>query len=123
MLRRLLPFSRLGIALWAWRNRDKVADWSQFAVRSAGTLVREGSIDDARAELRLRTSLATDGRTRNASLYVSVVDGVARLEGRSSGPARDAAVELARSTNGVTRVHENVEVPPARGRRRVRSRA
>lgn len=120
MLRRLLPLSRLGMAMWAWRNRDKVADWSQFAVRSAGSIVRTGSIDDTRSELRLRTALATDGRTRNAALYVSVVDGVARIDGRAPSAARDAAVDLARATKGVRRVHETVEILPVRGRRRVR---
>jgi hypothetical protein len=118
MLRRLLPLSRLGLAMWAWRNRGAIADWSQFAVRSAGSLVRTGSTADASAELRLRTALTTDGRTRRSSWAVSVVDGVARINGRASSPgARDAAVELARATKGVERVHEAVELPVERRRR------
>jgi hypothetical protein len=116
MLRRLLPLSRLGLALWAWRNRGSIADWTQFAGRSASSLVRGGSLDDARAELRLRAALSSDKRTRGATLGVSVVDGVVRLTGRAPATARDAAVDLARATRGVTRVHETVEVP-ARGRR------
>ena len=117
MLRRLLPFSHLGLALWAWRNRDSIADWAQFGARSATTLVRDRSVDDARAELRLRAALASDKRTRGAGFTVSVVDGVARIGGRSSAAARDTAVDLARSTSGVRRVHEGVEVPSRRGRR------
>jgi osmotically-inducible protein OsmY len=116
MLRRLLPLSRLGLAMWAWRNRGSIADWTQFAGRSASSLVRGGSLDDARAELRLRTALTTDKRTRGAALGVSVVGGVARLTGWAPAAARDAAVELARATRGVTRVHETVAVP-TRGRR------
>ena len=117
MLRRLLPLSRLGLAMWAWRNRGSIADWTQFAGRSAEALVRGGSLHDARAELRLRASLAADKRTRGAALGVSVVDGVARVTGRAPAAARDAAVDLARATRGVTRVHETVEVPASRRRR------
>jgi hypothetical protein len=111
MLRRLLPFSRLGLAMWAWRNRDALADWAQFGARSASSVVRRGSLDDARAELRLRAALASDRRTRGSGVIVSVVDAVARLSGRASSPAaRDAAVDLARATKGVTRVHDDVDV-------------
>ena len=117
MLRRLLPLSRLGLAMWAWRNRASIADWAHFAGRSASSLVGGGSLDDARAELRLRASLAADTRTRAATLAVSVVDGVARLTGTAPAAARDAAVDLARATRGVTRVHETVDVPPSRRRR------
>jgi osmotically-inducible protein OsmY len=103
--------------MWAWRNRDSIADWSQFAVRSAGSIVRTGSTADAAAELRLRTALATDKRTRGAALLVHVADGVARIGGRASADARDAAVDLARGTKGVERVHESVDIPAERRRR------
>jgi osmotically-inducible protein OsmY len=116
MLRRLLPLSRLGLALWAWRNRASIAGWTQFAGRSASSLVRGGSLDDARAELRLRAALSADKRTRGAALGVSVVDGVAHVTGRAPADARDAAGDIARATRGVARVHEAVEVP-ARSRR------
>lgn len=119
MLRRLLPVSRLGLAMWAWRHRDALADWAQFGARSASSVVRGGSLDDARTELRLRAALTADGRTRGSAITVSVVAGVARLGGRAASPAaRDAAVELARSTKGVTRVHEDIDVPAANRRRR-----
>lgn len=71
---------------------------------------------DATTELRLRTSLAADKRTRNEPLTVHVTDGVARISGRGTATARDAAVELARRTKGVHRVHESVEVPHRRRR-------
>jgi hypothetical protein len=111
MLRRLLPVSRLGLALWAWQHRDRIADWGQFAVRAGTGMWHGNGLDDARTELRLRTALATDRRTRDAGITVEVVDGVARLRGTGAGPARDAALELADATKGVRRVVDLVEVP------------
>ena len=66
LLRKFLPFSRITILLWAWRNRASVMEWLTFGLRAAVVGAAGKGIDDAKAEFRLRANLARDRRTRGA---------------------------------------------------------
>ena len=82
LLGSFFPVTRLGLLLWAWRNRASVLDWAAFALRVVQAAVAGEGVDDAKAEFRLRANLARDRRTRGALVAVSVERGVATLTGR-----------------------------------------
>ena len=113
--RRVLPFSRVGAALWAWQHRDQIAGWTGWVVRSAPRLIG-GDTKDVVAEGRLRARLTSDPRTRDAGgLRVEVTDGIAVLQGAVAPEAHDAAVDIATNSSGVRRVSDELV---DRGRRR-----
>ena len=115
-MRRALPISRVGAALWAWQHRREIAGWAGWAARAAPR-VMAGNQRDVLAEGRLRMRLTSDGRTAGASdLEVEVVDGVAVLTGEAEPEAADAAVELATGIPGVTRVRSELRERVARRR-------
>lgn len=118
MLRRLLktavPVSRVGVAMWAWHNRDELLGWAGFVAVAAPKLV-EGKGSDVLAEAKLRARLTADSRTRGADgLRVSVVDGVATLAGVVDPAVHDVALDLATSTGGITRVRDDLTHPSRR---------
>jgi osmotically-inducible protein OsmY len=122
LLRRALPFSRLAIAGWAWRNRDEVAKWARFGA-DAVTRIGAGETDDLKAEARVRAALSRDPRTRNArGLDVRVHDGVAHLEGTVSSEVGDAARDIV-ERSGVRRVRDGLHRERRRGGRLRPSRA
>jgi osmotically-inducible protein OsmY len=104
----------VGVALWAWRNRDEIFGWAGFAVGSVPKLV-DGSTGDVLTEARLRARLTADARTRRAQgLRVSVVDGIVVLAGVVDPLVHDVALDLATSTTGVTRVRDDLSHPSRR---------
>ena len=112
MIRRLLktavPLSRVGMAMWAWRNRDELLRWAGFAATAVPNLVN-GSADDVLAEARLRARLTADSRTRGAEgLRVSVKDGVATLSGVVDPAVHDVALDLATASGGITKVRDEL---------------
>ena len=114
VLRKLVPITRTGAALWAWRHRTEIGGWLGYAVRSTPRLIA-GQSGDVFLEGRIRSRLTADRRTRNRDgIGVSVDNGVATLTGRVDSDLRDAAVEIATSTAGVHRVVDRFE----HGRRR-----
>ena len=117
-----LPISRVGMALWAWNNRDELVKWGGFAVGAVGRLA-EGESADVLAEARLRARFTADARTRGADgLRVSVADGVATLSGRVPTEVRDAALEIASASSGIRRVRDDISTTGSRlGRVRARS--
>ena len=118
LVRKLLPVSRIGIAMWAWRNRQPIVDWAGFSARAAQQLV-SGERDDTLTEARLRASLTRDPDTRSAGIGVQVRDGVARLSGTVDREVAERAFDLAESTAGVRRVRNELRV---RNKRRVLGR-
>ena len=122
LLRGALPISRVGMALWAWNNRDEIARWGGFAVDAVGR-VAGGETSDVVTEAKLRARLTGDARTRGADrLRVSVKDGVATLSGSVAADVRDAALDIATASSGVHRVRDDMEVAGGRlGRLRARS--
>lgn len=114
LARKLLPFSRLGMGLWAWRNRSSLMGWGLFGVRAA-TQVAGGSHNDVVAEARLRTALTRDARTRGAGLRLAVQDGVALLQGTVDPQVADLAVAAAERTAGVDRVRNELQTRRRRG--------
>jgi hypothetical protein len=117
-LRSVMPFSRLGAVLWAWRHRGQIAGWAGWM---SGALPRvvAGDTRDVVTEGRLRAAFTTDRRIREGDqVRAEVVDGVAVLHGVVSPEAHDAAVSLATTTSGVRRVRDELE--ETRGRRRRR---
>ena len=110
LLRGALPISRVGMALWAWNNRDELVKWGGFAVGAVGRLA-EGESSDVVTEARLRARLTADARTRGADgLRVSVADGVATLSGRVPREVHDAALDIATAASGVHRVRDDMDV-------------
>ena len=105
-----LPISRMGMALWAWNNRDELVKWGGFAVGAVGRLA-EGESSDVMTEAKLRARLTGDSRTRGADgLRVSVADGVATLSGTVPAEVRDAALDIATAASGVHRVRDVMAV-------------
>ena len=117
--RKLLPFSRIGMATWAWNNRNELGKWGRFAARST-TRLAEGERADVTTEARLRLGLARDRGTRNApDLHVQVLSGIATLSGRVPHDVERAALRVAEHTPGVKRVRN--EMTSAGRRRRGRA--
>jgi len=120
VLRRLLKtavlVSRVGMAMWAWHNRDELLGWAGFVAGAAPKLV-EGKANDVLAEAKLRARLTADSRTRGAAgLRVSVTDGVATLEGVVDPAVHDVALDLATSTGGISRVRDDLRHPSRRSK-------
>jgi osmotically-inducible protein OsmY len=113
LIRNLTPIGRVGMALWAWNNRDELARWAGFAI-TAGPRVAEGNVGDVLTEARLRARLTADSRTRGAEgLRLEVHDGVATLSGIVEPKVHDVALDLATSTAGITRVRDELAHPKA----------
>lgn len=110
----LTPVGRIGMAMWAWNNRDELLRWAGFAASAAPRLV-DGSTSDVLAEARLRARLTADSRTRGAEgLRVEVRDGVATLSGIVDPAVHDVALDLATATSGVSRVRDDLTNRPRR---------
>ena len=107
LVRRLVPLSRAGLALWAWNNRDELTRWAGFAAASVGRIA-EGGTRDVVAEARLRASLTSDPRTRGAKLDVEVREGVATLRGEVSPEVQVAALSIAERASGVRSVRDQM---------------
>jgi len=120
VLRRLLktavPVSRVGVAMWAWHNRDELLAWAGFVATAAPKLV-DGKANDVLTEAKLRARLTADSRTRGTpGLRVSVDDGVATLGGIVDPAVHDAALDLATSTGGIARVRDDIAHPARRSK-------
>jgi hypothetical protein len=114
LVRTALPVSRVGMAMWAWHNRDEVLSWAGF-VAGAVPKLAEGGASDVMTEARLRARLTGDARTRGASgLRVSVRDGVATLSGVVDPAVHDVALDLATATSGITKVRDELAHPRRR---------
>jgi osmotically-inducible protein OsmY len=106
-LRRFIPISGSAVALWAWRNRDEVLEWTGFGVRAAQKLVA-GDTTDVKTEARYRASLNGDRRTRHApGLRIEVRDGAVHLSGVVDQDVREVAVAIAERTAGIERVEDD----------------
>jgi osmotically-inducible protein OsmY len=115
LFRKLLPFSRATILLWAWRNRASMLEWLTFGLRAAGSVSSGKGLDDAKAEFRLRAHLARDPRTRTAILDVEVADGVARLSGRTSPEVHAVVQDIVVATRGIRRIDDRITHSNGRG--------
>jgi len=117
-----LPISRIGMAMWAWNNRDELVKWGAFAASAPGRLA-EGESGDLVLEAKLRARLTADSRTRGADgLRVSVAKGVATLNGKVDADVRDAALAIATAVGGIDRVRDEMSTSGGRlGRVRGRS--
>lgn len=113
---RVMPFSRIGAVLWAWRHRHQIAGWAGW-MRRAVPRIASGDTRDVITEGRLRGAFTADHRIgERDQVRAEVVDGVAVLSGVVSPEAHDAAVSVATTTNGVRRVRDELE--ETTGRRR-----
>lgn len=115
LLRKLLPFTRITMVLWAWRNRASVLDWLNFVLRAVQSSSSGAGLDDAKAEFRLRSHLARDYRTRGALLEVRVERGVAHLAGRLSPEVHAAVQDMAVATPGIQRLDDRITHRLGRG--------
>ena len=112
LLRKTLPWAtpmgRIGVALWAWKNRGEIAGWAGYALKAAPKVLGNDR-DDVLVEGRLRMRLTGDHRTRNVDgLRVDVNEGVATLTGHVDPDVHDAVLSIATNTNGVTRVRDEM---------------
>lgn len=108
LLRTFLPFTRVTLLLWAWRNRASVLDWLTFVLRTLQSATSGKGLDDAKAEFRLRSHLARDHRTRGALVEVRVDKGVAHLRGRTSPEVHGVIQDMAVATPGVNRLDDRI---------------
>lgn len=108
LFRKFLPFTRVTMLLWAWRNRATLLEWVTFGLRAAQAAADGKGMDDAKAEFRLRANLARDHRTRTALVDVAVEGGVARLTGRVSPEVHGMVQDVAVATRGVTRLDDQI---------------
>ena len=115
LFRKLLPFSRATILVWAWRNRASVAEWFAFALRTLQSATSGDGLGDAKTEFRLRANLARDRRTRGALVDVAVEKGVARLSGRVSPEVHAVVQDIAVATPGVVRIDDRISHSLGRG--------
>lgn len=112
LLRKTLPYAfpmgRVGVALWAWKNRGEIAGWAGYAVKAVPKVLGDDRAD-VLVEGRLRMRLTGDHRTRNIDgLKVDVADGVATLTGMVDPDVRDAVLSIATNTTGVQRVRDEM---------------
>ena len=107
---RVLPVTRVSVALWAWKHRRELGRWAGFAWRS---LTPGGeSREDVIAEARLRAALSRDERTRNVpTLIVRVADGTAFLDGRLSPGMHDLVASITEGTKGVRSIECRIVDP------------
>jgi hypothetical protein len=113
LVKSVVPVSRVGVAMWAWHNRDEILGWAGFVATAAPKLV-EGKGSDVLTEAKLRARLTADARTRGADgLRVSVHDGVATLSGVVDPAVHDVALDVATSTSGIRRVRDDLSHPAA----------
>ena len=115
LLRRFLPFTRITMLLWAWRNRASVLEWATFGLRAAQAAASGKGIDDAKTEFRLRANLAREPRTRTALVDVAVENGVAKLSGRVSPEVHALVQDIAVGTRGVQRLDDKISHRVGRG--------
>jgi hypothetical protein len=109
LVKTALPVSRVGAAMFLWRNRDEVVKWAGF-VGGAVPKLAEGNVQDVLAEARLRARLTADSRTRGADgLRVSVRDGVATLSGVVDAAVHDVALDLATASSGIVKVRDELQ--------------
>jgi hypothetical protein len=114
LVRSAVPLSRMGVALWAWRNRDEVLRWAGFVGGAVPKLV-DGNASDVLAEARLRARLTADARTRGiAGLRLVVADGVATVAGVVDPAVHDVVLDLATSTSGIRKVRDELQHPARR---------
>jgi hypothetical protein len=100
---RLFPVGRATAGIWAWKNRRELRRWLGFVWRAVPPSTSRR--DDVLAEVRLRTALATDPRTRGApSLSVRVGGGTAILEGFLPPDLHDLVASIAERTKSVRRI-------------------
>src|SRR5688572_22014711 len=117
LLRNLLPTSRIGLALFAWRNRYKFLDWLGFGLRAVDAAARGAGTADARAELRLRGALARDPATRKLAIDVKVERGVATLTGQVTPEIHARVQDKAAAVPGITRIDDRLVNVSVRNRR------
>lgn len=116
LVKNLTPLGRVGMAMWAWRNKDELLRWAGFVGTSVPKLV-DGNRNDVLAEARLRARLTADSRTRNAEgLRLEVHDGVATVSGVVDPKVHDVVLDLATSTSGITRVRDELAHPGKRSK-------
>ena len=115
LLRRFLPFTRITMLLWAWRNRASVLEWLTFGLRAAQAAAAGKGMEDAKTEFRLRANLAREPRTRTALVDVAVENGVAKLSGRVSPEVHALVQDIAVGTRGVQRLDDKISHRVGRG--------
>lgn len=115
LIRKLLPFTRITLVLWAWRNRASVLDWLSFVLRAVQSSTSGSGLGDAKAEFRLRAHLARDYRTRGALIEVRVEQGVAHLGGRLSPEVHAVVQDMAVATPGIERLDDRITHSLGRG--------
>ena len=127
LIRRLLILTFLGVAGVAayaqWSDngaalRAKAAGFArETAKREAGELASKaadkasGTFSDAALTAKIKSKMALDDHVKARAIDVDTSDGVATLSGVvASSDERKRALQLARDTEGITRVVDELEV-------------
>ena len=127
LIRRLLVLTMVGVAGVAayayWSDngpslRGKAAELATEVARrkagelASGTAEKLGDrVTDVRLTAKIKSKMALDDHVKARAIDVDTSDGVATLSGIvASGDERKRAVQLARDTEGITRVVDELEV-------------
>jgi hyperosmotically inducible periplasmic protein len=127
LIRRLLVLTIVGaagVAAYAyWSDngaalRGRAAELAaETAKRKAGELASDTAeklgdrVTDARLTAKIKSKMALDDHVKARAINVDTSGGVATLSGVvASGDERKRAVQLARETEGITRVVDELEV-------------
>ena len=127
LIRRLLVLTVVGVAGVAayayWSDnglslRGKAAELAtEAAKRKAGELASNTAdklgdrVTDARLTAKIKSKMTLDDHVKARAINVDTSDGVATLSGVvASGDERKRALQLARDTEGITRVVDELEV-------------
>ena len=90
----------------AGKLAGRAADKASAAAGSLGDTVTDGTLT-----AKIKSKMALDDHVQARDINVDTVDGVATLSGVvASGDERKRAVQLARDTEGITRVVDKLEI-------------
>ena len=95
---------------------EKTVDATQDLARQAEKQAERGvaALDDATITAKLKTALIAEPNLKGMSIDVDTSANVVTLNGTvATDSARKRAAELARATEGVKEVHNNLTVKPA----------
>jgi osmotically-inducible protein OsmY len=98
----------LTVAACSPAEREEMLDTAESTAETA-----EARTEDAMVTAAVKSKLLADGTVNGMEIDVDTDSGVVTLTGTVETPAaKEKAMELARNTEGVTRVEDHLEVSP-----------
>ena len=115
LIRRLLVLTVVGVAgvaAYAYWSDNGLSLRGKAAELATDTADKLGDrVSDARLTAKIKSKMALDDHVKARAINVDTSDGVATLSGVvASGDERKRALQLARDTEGISRVIDELEV-------------